>query len=100
MPCARCPTRRLPLKLYDERGALPAEVTAERDQIERARRRAEALQICAAFAVAFGLAAIFPFVMDYLRGQSFPGTPFLSLVFGVVACSSAIGWMVVRGRPV
>jgi len=87
-------------RLFDERGSLPPEVTGERDQLERARRRAEALQICAAFAVAFGLAAIFPFVMDHLRGQSSPGSPFLAFVFGLVACSSAIAWVVVRIRPV
>ena len=85
-------------RLFEERAPESGDVTAERDRLERARRRAEARQICAAFAVAFGLAALFPQVMDFLRGRTFPGTFFLSAVFGTIALGSAIGWLSVRMR--
>ena len=87
-------------RLFEERASGSVDVTPEREHIERARKRAEALQICAAFAVAFGLAAIFPHVMDLLRERPFPGSFFLSAVFGTVAFASAIGWISVRMRSV
>ena len=87
-------------RLFEERASVSVDVTPEREQIERARRRAEARQICAAFAVAFGLAAIFPHVMDLMRERPFPGSFFLSAVFGTVAFASAIGWLSVRMRSV
>ena len=86
-------------RLFEERVSGSAEITPERERIERARRRAEARQICAAFTAAFGLAALFPHVMDFLRGESFPGTFLLSTVFGAIAVGSAIGWLTVRLRP-
>ena len=86
-------------RLFEERAfSSGGDVTPEREHIERARKRAEALQICAAFAVAFGLAAVFPHVMDFLRGRPFPGTFFMSAVFGTIALGSAIGWLSVRMR--
>ena len=81
-------------RLFEERASGSGDVTPEREQ------RAEARQICAAFAVAFGLAAIFPHVMDLVRERPFPGTFFLSAVFGTVAFGSAIGWLSVRMRSV
>ena len=87
-------------RLFEERASGSVDVTPEREHIERARKRAEARQICAAFTVAFGLAAIFPHVMDLLRDRPFPGSFFLSAVFGTVAFGSAIGWLSVRMRSV
>jgi anti-sigma factor RsiW len=87
-------------KLLEERASKLGVITPERERLERARQRAEARQISGAFTVAFGLAALFPHVRDYLTGHPFPGTPFLSLVFGIIAFGSAIGWFIARNRSV
>lgn len=85
-------------KLFDERGELGAgEVAAERTRLERARSRAERRQISAAFAVAYTLAALFPLVMDLLRGQGFQAKSLvISIVFAAVAFASTIGWLTAR----
>jgi hypothetical protein len=87
-------------RLFAERASESGDVTAERGRLERARRRAEARQISAAFTIAFGLAAVFPFALDMIRGQRFAGTFFLAAVFGVTAFGSALAWVIARMRPV
>lgn len=80
-------------KLFDERGS-GGTSSPEREIFERARSRAEMRQISAGFAVAYGLAALFPLVMDLLRGQPFQGKSLvLSVVFAGVAFASTIGWL-------
>ena len=84
-------------KLFEERGSDPDALKTERDRLERARSRAERRQISAAFAVAYGLAALFPLAMDLLRGQPFQGKSLvISIVFAAVAFASTIGWMTSR----
>lgn len=85
-------------KLFDERAPGAAD-GAERERLERARSRAERRQISAAFAVAYGLAAIFPLAMDLLRGQPFQGKSLvISVVFAAIAFASTIGWIRARVR--
>ena len=86
-------------RLFDERATDSGERGLERNELERARSRAERRQISAAFAIAYSLAAAFPLVMDLLRGQPFQGKSlFISVVFGAVAFASTIGWLTARRR--
>ena len=84
-------------KLFEERGSDPGALNTERERLERARSRAERRQISAAFAVAYGLAALFPLAVDLLRGQAFQGKSLvISIIFAAVAFASTIGWIMAR----
>ncbi len=84
-------------RLFDERGAETSGRGAERKAFERVRSRAEFRQISAAFAIAYSLAAVFPLIMDLLRGQPFQAKSlFISVVFALVAFASTIGWVATR----
>jgi hypothetical protein len=84
-------------RLFEERGLNPGDLNTERERLESARSRAERRQISAAFAVAYGLAALFPLAVDLLRGQPFQGKSLvISIVFAAVAFASTIGWITSR----
>ena len=84
-------------RLFDERAADTGDRGLERKTFERARSRAEFRQISAAFAIAYSLAALFPLVMDVLRGQPFQAKSlFISVVFAAIAFASTIGWIASR----
>jgi anti-sigma factor RsiW len=84
-------------RMFDERPPDLGGAAAERDRLERARRRAERRQIFAGFAVAYTLAALFPLAIDLLRGQAFQGKSLvISIVFAAVAFASTIGWITTR----
>jgi anti-sigma factor RsiW len=88
-------------RLFEERAAGTSDGKTEREQLERARSRAERRQISAAFAIAYSLAAAFPLAMDMLRGQPFQGKSLvLSIVFAAVAFASTLGWLTSRRRAI
>jgi anti-sigma factor RsiW len=88
-------------RLFEERASGTGDGKTEREQLERARSRAERRQISAAFAIAYSLAAAFPLAMDMLRGQPFQGKSLvLSIVFAAVAFASTIGWLTSRRRAI
>jgi len=87
-------------RLFDERASGSAVHSPERAHFERARSRAEARQIFAAFTVAYTGAALFPLVLDFLQGHSVRGVSVvLATAFGVIALGSAIGWLRTRLIP-
>ena len=88
-------------RLFDERVSVSGDRAPERQHFERARKRAEMLQISAAFTVAYGLGALFPLALDLLRGHSVRGVSLvLASVFGTIALGSAIAWLIVKARSV
>ena len=81
-------------KLFEERGAdSQTDRGTERQHLERARKRAEHRQTAAAFAIAYGLAAIFPLALDLLRSQpTQPKSIVMAVIFGVVSLGAAVSW--------
>jgi anti-sigma factor RsiW len=81
-------------RLFEQRGTdSQTNGGTERQHFERARKRAEHRQTAAAFAIAYGLAAIFPLALDLLRSQpTQPKSIILAVIFGVVALGSAVSW--------
>lgn len=89
-------------RLFDERAPRSGKDAPERADFERARSRAEGLQISGAFAIAYSLAALFPLLMNVIRDQPpFRGPALvLSIVFGAVAFGSAVGWLWLSARRI
>ena len=86
-------------QLFEERAAETGDVTVEPKRLERARSRAEARQISAAFALAYTLAALFPLALDLFNRNAFrPVSLVLATVFGAIAVGSMITWISVRPR--
>lgn len=88
-------------RLFDERVSHSGDRAPERQHFERARKHAEMRQISAAFTVAYGLAALFPLALDFLRGHSVRSVSLvLAGVFGIIALGSAITWLMAKARSV
>jgi hypothetical protein len=88
-------------RLFDERSSGSGDATVERERFKRVRSLAEARQISAAFALAYGLAALFPLALDLINRQPFrPVSLVLSTVFGAIAAGSMITWIGARLRSV